>query len=194
MKKLHNKISLFVESTLFLNLKISDGKKNEISLGVDGFLIYDLKFLPCLQRLSTEKKEPCLDQYTVQDLLAIPKGKVTLNGLKKNIKVGILFIASWLTGNGTFILDGSVEDSATAEISRFQVWQWIKHQQVLDSNDQKNVITLNMVKDLSKDILEDLDDPQKHTAHDLFIKLVQATPQFITTWLNNTMEFRKYCK
>ena len=49
--------------------------------------------------------------------------------MKHNIKVGILFIYSWIAdGIGHFVLDGAVEDSATAEISRSQIWQWIYHQ------------------------------------------------------------------
>ena len=59
----------------------------------------------------------------------IPSGGVTTVGLVQNIKAGILFIHSWLRhGNGQFVLDGAIEDSATAEISRSQVWQWLYHQ------------------------------------------------------------------
>ena len=114
-----------------LEQKILDSKALEMSLGVDGFLIYDLKFLKCLQPLFKQKHKFVQDKYTDQDLLSIPKGNVTLHGLVKNIKVGILFIASWMIGQGTFDLDGNIEDSATAEISRFQVWQWIRHKQEL---------------------------------------------------------------
>ena len=48
---------------------------------------------------------------------------MTLTGLKHNIKVGILFVEAWLRGQGHFLLDGAVEDSATAEISRSQVFK-----------------------------------------------------------------------
>ena len=61
-----------------------------------------------------------------------------MKGLEKNVKVGILFISSWMIGQGTFILDGNVEDSATAEISRFQVWQWIQHAIQLDLDDNED--------------------------------------------------------
>lgn len=57
----------------------------------------------------------------------IPTGGVTLEGLKHNVAVGVLFIAAWLRGEGHYIYKGAVEDSATAEISRSQVWQWIRH-------------------------------------------------------------------
>ncbi len=54
---------------------------------------------------------------------------MTTEGLRRNTQVGILFIYSWVAnGVGHFVLDGAVEDSATAEISRSQLWQWIYHQ------------------------------------------------------------------
>ena len=86
-----------------LEQKIHDGKALEMSLGVDGFLIYDLKFLKCLQPLFKKEHQPVQDKYTDSDLLSIPKGKVTLKGLVKNIKVGILFISSWMIGKGGLI-------------------------------------------------------------------------------------------
>jgi hypothetical protein len=63
------------------------------------------------------------------DLLEMPSGGVTRKGLEKNIVIGVAFIDAWLRDNavGHFALDGCVEDSATAEISRSQVWQWITH-------------------------------------------------------------------
>ena len=97
--------------------KVLDSKILEISKGVDGFLVYDLEFLKDLNKLSWITNENPKDtKIDPHDLLNIPKGKVTRRGLEKNIKVGILFIASWMIGQGTFILDGNVEDSATAEI------------------------------------------------------------------------------
>ncbi|WP_424989429.1 malate synthase A [Flagellimonas sp.] len=63
---------------------------------------------------------------TEQDLLEQPKGTVTEAGVRKNINVGILYIESWLRGNGAVALYNLMEDAATAEISRTQVWQWLK--------------------------------------------------------------------
>lgn len=57
----------------------------------------------------------------------MPDGGVTLEGLIHNVRVAILFILNWLDGQGLFIYQDCVEDSATAEISRSQVWQWLKH-------------------------------------------------------------------
>ena len=162
-----------------LEQNIVEAKARELALGVDGFLIYDLKFLDCLNNeLFNVQNKPGSKPITWsdQDLLNIPKGLVTRKGLEKNVRVGINYISSWMAGQGTFILDGSVEDSATAEISRFQVWQWLRHGQVMDGQ----VIDLTMVKSIIAELHLDLNVEIEK----LFLELVQTSPQFITTWLN----------
>lgn len=64
---------------------------------------------------------------TPKDLLDVPKGKITEEGLRSNINVGIQYIESWLRGQGCVPLYNLMEDAATAEISRAQIWQWLKH-------------------------------------------------------------------
>lgn len=60
------------------------------------------------------------------DLLKVPQGSITEAGLRTNINVGILYIESWLRGNGAAAIHNLMEDAATAEISRTQVWQWLR--------------------------------------------------------------------
>lgn len=67
------------------------------------------------------------EQITEEELIAIPKGTITEEGIRKNINVGILYIESWLRGQGCVALYNLMEDAATAEISRTQVWQWLKY-------------------------------------------------------------------
>ena len=67
-------------------------------------------------------------KITAEDLLKVPSGGVTFSGLNHNIAVAILFIYNWFQGYGHFYYHDAVEDSATAEISRSQIWQWIRHQ------------------------------------------------------------------
>ncbi len=62
---------------------------------------------------------------TAEDLLAVPQGHITEGGLRLNIDVGIQYLASWLNGNGCVPIYNLMEDAATAEISRAQVWQWL---------------------------------------------------------------------
>ena len=59
------------------------------------------------------------------DLLRVPEGTITEAGLRKNIDVGIQYIEAWLSGNGCVPIYNLMEDAATAEISRTQVWQWL---------------------------------------------------------------------
>ncbi len=69
---------------------------------------------------------------TEQDLVELPKGTVTEAGVRKNINVGILYTEAWLRGNGAVALYNLMEDAATAEISRTQVWQWLKNEVLLE--------------------------------------------------------------
>jgi malate synthase len=61
------------------------------------------------------------------DLLTVPEGTITEAGLRQNLNVGIGYVAAWLRGTGCVPLYNLMEDAATAEISRAQVWQWIRH-------------------------------------------------------------------
>lgn len=67
------------------------------------------------------------DQITAANLLEVPKGDITDAGVRMNIQVGIRYTEAWLGGNGCVPLFNLMEDAATAEISRSQLWQWAKH-------------------------------------------------------------------
>lgn len=69
---------------------------------------------------------------TCADLLQMPKGTRTLEGLRLNTRVGVQYLAAWMTGTGSVPLYNLMEDAATAEISRVQNWQQIKYNAVLD--------------------------------------------------------------
>jgi len=84
-------------------------------------------------------------RVTAQDLLAVTEGKITEQGLKWNIDVGLQYLESWLRGSGCVPIYNLMEDAATAEISRAQVWQWVKHGARL--SDDGRVITRQMVRD-----------------------------------------------
>ena len=66
-------------------------------------------------------------QITAKDLLTIPKGAITEKGLRTNVNVSLLYLEAWLRGVGCVPLYNLMEDAATAEISRAQIWQWIRH-------------------------------------------------------------------
>lgn len=69
---------------------------------------------------------------SASDLLCAPRGTVTQNGLMINLDVGLQYLAAWLGGNGCVPIHNLMEDAATAEICRAQLWQWIRHGAVMD--------------------------------------------------------------
>lgn len=71
-------------------------------------------------------------QVTAADLLAVPGGPRTEAGLRLNVNVGVRYLAAWLDGDGCVPLYDLMEDAATAEISRSQIWQWLRHGARLD--------------------------------------------------------------
>ncbi len=68
---------------------------------------------------------------TAAQLVATPPGKVTETGVRKNINVGIQYMAAWLSGQGAAAIHHLMEDAATAEISRTQLWQWLHYKVAL---------------------------------------------------------------
>ena len=75
---------------------------------------------------------------TQRDLLEACMGDITRQGLNKNIEIGVTYLASWLSGNGCVPLYNLMEDAATAEISRAQLWQWCKHGAALKTGEKIN--------------------------------------------------------
>ncbi|ESR53300.1 Malate synthase [Citrus sinensis] len=84
-------------------------------------------------QIQTMKREDA-GNITGEDLLQKPRGVRTLEGLRLNTRVGIQYLAAWLTGSGSVPLYNLMEDAATAEISRVQNWQWLKYEAELDGD------------------------------------------------------------
>ena len=86
-------------------------------------------------------------------LLAVPEtpGERTEQGLRSNVNVGIQYVSSWLRGNGAAAIYGLMEDAATAEIARGQVWQWIRHEATLDDG---RTVTPELIRELEGSELE----------------------------------------
>jgi malate synthase len=88
---------------------------------------------------------------TENDLLQLPVGTITEQGLRHNINVGILYLESWLRGNGAAALYNLMEDAATAEICRTQVWQWLHTRSKLSDG---RTITHELYEDMRDDEIE----------------------------------------
>jgi malate synthase A len=85
------------------------------------------------EMIGPHQRHRLLDDVAVtrDELLAIPRGARTEEALRLNLRVGVQYLAAWLRGVGCVPLYGLMEDAATAEISRIQIWQWVKHRVAL---------------------------------------------------------------
>jgi malate synthase len=120
--------------------KVRQDKSREVQAGHDGTWVAH----PALVRVAKEVFDSnmrednqinrSLDPVKISavDLLSVPTGKITEEGLRWNIDVGLRYLEAWLSGNGCVPIYNLMEDAATAEICRAQVWQWLQHNATLD--------------------------------------------------------------
>jgi malate synthase len=123
-------------------------------------------------------------QVTAADLLAVPKGGITEAGLRQNINIAIGYIEAWLRGTGCVPLHHLMEDAATAEISRAQVWQWLRHGARLEDG---RAVDAALCRTILSDELAELrrhagESNRYQDAADLFAELMAAPafPPFLT--------------
>jgi malate synthase len=143
------------EWTEFANNKVREDKEREAKDGHDGTWVAH----PGMVGLAKE----AFDEYMPQpnqldkipdvnpsaaDLLEKPEGPMTMEGFRNNISVGVQYLAAWLAGRGAVPVFNLMEDAATAEISRAQVWQWIHHPKgILDDGTEVTEDLFNQVLD-----------------------------------------------
>ena len=145
--------------------KVKEDKKREAVAGHDGTWIAHPGLAPIAldafnlvmpndNQINKEIENP---KITQSDLLKVPNGKITEKGFRDNIKVGVQYVEAWLSGNGCVPLYHLMEDAATAEISRSQIWQWIKNSAQMDnkkiiSTDYFNKILTEELASIEKEI------------------------------------------
>jgi malate synthase len=119
-------------------------------------------------------------RVTAQDLLTVPDGTITEAGLRLNVDVGVQYLESWLRGVGCVPIYNLMEDAATAEISRTQVWQWVHHGARLADG---RTITPELVHDVLQQVLSSFTGGQFPLAGRLFEQMMTGTqfPEFLTT-------------
>ena len=134
--------------------KVRRDKLREVKAGHDGTWVahpglvgvakevFD-EFMPEPNQISSHKNSA--RQVSAQDLVEVPKGDITEQGLRWNIDVGLQYLHSWLGGLGCVPIYNLMEDAATAEISRAQVWQWVKYRAKLKNGKQ---VTDAMVREM----------------------------------------------
>jgi len=116
-----------------------------------------------------------------RDLLTVPAGEITESGLRTNVDVGIQYLESWLRGVGCVPIYNLMEDAATAEISRSQVWQWVRHGARLSDG---RVVTRNLVESIIAQEMNErhLKGGKFDLAAELFGQLMTGVefPEFLT--------------
>ncbi len=120
---------------------------------------------------------------TASDLLAVAEGTITEAGLRQNLNVGIGYIEAWLRGIGCVPLYNLMEDAATAEISRAQVWQWIRHRAHLDDGRAiDRALCLKLLDEELAKLRASNGDRVHVEAAELFARLIEAPvfPEFLT--------------
>ncbi|HEX9048893.1 MAG TPA: malate synthase A [Verrucomicrobiae bacterium] len=141
--------------------KVREDKRREANDGHDGTWVAH----PGLVEIAREEFDRVLgakpnqidrqrdDVYaTPAQLLQAPMGTITEEGLRTNIRVGVQYLEAWLGGLGCVPLYNLMEDAATAEISRTQVWQWIHHPRGVLSDGRK--VTLALVRQMMREELD----------------------------------------
>jgi len=120
--------------------KVIADKLREVRAGHDGTWVAHPGLVPIAKKIFDEHmpgpnqidRKPDELNVTAADLLRVPEGAITEKGFRQNVNVGILYLEAWLGGLGCVPLYDLMEDAATAEISRTQLWQWIHHHAHLD--------------------------------------------------------------
>ncbi len=121
--------------------RVQQDKLREVKAGHDGTWVAHPGLVPVAKAIFDEYM-PQPNQIappgsprspiTEANLLELPKGTITEAGLRRNIDVGLQYLEAWLRGNGCVPIYDLMEDAATSEISRSQLWQWIRYRAKLD--------------------------------------------------------------
>ncbi|MEU0791310.1 malate synthase A [Amycolatopsis sp. NPDC005961] len=133
-------------------------------------------------QLGRTRDEVSVTADQLLDVASTPGG-ATAGGLRAAVDVGVRYIASWLSGNGAAAIHNLMEDAATAEISRSQIWQWVKNGTTLDTGD---VVTSELVRgvlaDVRGELARELPADRLLPAIELFeqVALADEFPDFLT--------------
>jgi malate synthase len=119
-------------------------KEREATYGHDGTWVAHPGLIPVAMDVF-DRLMPTPNQYataradvkvSAKDLLTLPQGTITEAGVRNSLNVAIQYTANWLAGNGCVPLFNLMEDAATAEISRSQLWQWLHHHAKIEGGEK----------------------------------------------------------
>jgi malate synthase len=164
--------------------RVRDDKLRESGDGFDGTWVahpdlvpvagevFDAVFGDHPNQLERTRDDVSVDAADLLNVAATP-GEVTDDGVRANVSVGIRYVAAWLSGTGAAAIDNLMEDAATAEISRSQVWQWVRHGRAQRAD----------VERVIEEVVAELpDDPVVPAARELFeqVALGEEFEEFLT--------------
>ena len=165
--------------------KVKKDKKREADSGHDGTWIAHPGLAPiALDAFSIMREANQIDKaidnpnISQTDLLKVPEGDITYIGVRENIKVGIQYVEAWLRGNGCVPLYNLMEDAATAEISRAQLWQWMHNNVKIEGEEFTQKIFDDFVIDECNKIKEEIGEDRFNNgkfdlATDLFLTMIK---------------------
>jgi len=140
--------------------KVRADKIREATDGHDGTWVAHPGLVPIAMAIFNEKM-PAAHQkdkmredvhVTAQDLLTVPTGNITEAGLRNNVSAALHYLASWLNGSGCVPINNLMEDAATAEIARAQLWQWVRYPKGILTDGRK--VTVALVKQIVQEELQ----------------------------------------
>jgi malate synthase len=160
--------------------KVRQDKLREVRAGHDGTWVAHPGLVPIAKEIFDKyMPEPNqIDKARVnrpvnaQDLLEVPKGNITEAGLRWNIDVGLQYVHSWLQGSGCVPIYNLMEDAATAEICRTQVWQWVRHGATMADG---KVVTPSLVRELVRERAAELYGKGQSMAATVMEELMTST-------------------
>ncbi|GAC1482084.1 MAG: hypothetical protein NVS1B16_12390 [Pseudarthrobacter sp.] len=174
-------------------LKTRDDKLRDANDGFDGSWVAHPDLVPVCRevfdsvlgskpnQLERTREDVTPDDRALIDIASL-RGTRTEQGIRNNIEVGIRYLESWLRGNGAVTIHNLMEDAATAEISRSQLWQWMFASAITDHGE---IITHHWIEELLDEEfarLERFDGDRFEDARDIFeeVTLSQDFPSFLT--------------
>ncbi len=175
--------------------RVREDKTREARAGYDGAWVAHPDLVPVVQEVFSQVLGPRPNQKAQQrddvkidraQLLdvRVPGGKITEAGVRGNISVALQYLAAWLGGSGAVAINNLMEDAATAEIARSQLWQWIRHRASTESG---TPITIELCRSILEEerarLLAESGDPARlASASELLDGLFSAEvfPEFLT--------------
>ena len=156
--------------------KVKEDKEREAGDGFDGTWVAHPDLVPTAMesfnrvlgdrpnQLDRQRPEVSVTAGQLIDV-KVPGGTITEKGLRMNVSVGIQYIESWMRGTGAAAINNLMEDVATAEISRSQVWQWVRHSSRLEEG---STVNADLVREIADDELSKLSGGRFQDARKVF--------------------------